>query len=152
MTFLYVDIMWAMVLLGVTLWTTCCVVLNAGLRALRYMGLALSYAVGAWMAIDLPWREALVTWGVFAAGGGAVTLAYELWARRRYRGTGRAPRPLILLRGVVLWPAMLPDAVAGMFVDAGILPPSRRDDGRPDELAAVPAAVSARWAQRMLDG
>lgn len=128
MSVFYVNLMWAFVLLGVTLWTTCCVVMNAGLRGVRWMGLGLSYAVGLWMAVDLPWRETVVTWMLFASGGGAVAFAYELWARRRYRGTGRARRPLFLLQGLLLWPALLPDAVEGMFVDAGILPPSRRGD------------------------
>jgi hypothetical protein len=53
-----------------------------------------------------------------------VVLGYELWARRRYAGTGRAPRPLILLQGFILWPALLPGAIEGMVVDAGLLPPS----------------------------
>ena len=143
MTILHVDIMWAFVLLGVTLWTTCCVVMNAGLRGVRWMGLALSYGVLAWMAIALPWLDAAVTWGVFAVAGGAVALAYELWARRRYRGTGRALRPLILLQGLLLWPALLPDAIEGMFVDAGILPPSRRGDeaATPDAAPRVEDAV-----------
>lgn len=140
MTILSVNIMWAFVLLGVTLWTTCCVLMNAGLRGVRYMGLALSYLVGAWMLVELPWREAMVTWCVFAAAGGAVSLLYELWARHRYRGTGRAPRPLVLFEGFLLWPAMLPDAIEGMLVDAGVLPPSRRGD-EPEEPAASPASA-----------
>ena len=121
MTILHVDIMWGLVLLGVTLWTTCCVLMNPALRGVRYMGLVLSYGVGLWMALALPWRDAVTTWCVFAAFGGAVAFAYELWARRRYRGTGRADRPLVALQGFVLWPALLPDAIEGMFVDAGIL-------------------------------
>jgi hypothetical protein len=91
---------------------------------MRIVGLITSYAVGGLMVIALPWRVAVVTWCVFAAAGGGVVFAYELWARHRYSGTGRAPRPLILLQGFLLWPAMLPDAVEGMVVDAGILPPS----------------------------
>ena len=144
MTVLSVNIMWAFVLFGVTLWTTCCVLMNAGLRGVRYMGLAVSYGVGAWMAIELPWREALVTWGVFAALGGALALAYELWARWRYRGTGRAPRPLVLLQGIVLWPALIPDAFDGMLVDAGVLPPNRRGDDGAAPVAAVGATVEPR--------
>ena len=42
MTFLYVNLMWAIVLFGVLLWTTACVVLNAALRrGMGLMGLAL---------------------------------------------------------------------------------------------------------------
>ena len=123
-----------------TLWTTCGVLMNAGLRGVRWMGLALSYGVLAWMAIALPWRDALVTWGVFAVGGGAVALAYELWARRRYRSTGRPRRPVILLQGFLLWPALLPDAVEGMCVDVGILPPSRRGD---EDTTTAPRAEHA---------
>ena len=93
MTFLSVNIMWAIVLFGVLLWTTACVVLNAALRkGMGIMGLALSYGVFAWMLFELPLREALVTWGVFAAFGGALTVLYELWARRMYAGSGRAPK------------------------------------------------------------
>jgi len=70
MTFLHVNLMWAIVLFGVLLWTTACVVLNAALRrGMGLMGLALSYAVLVWMLIDLPWLDALVTWSVFAAFG-----------------------------------------------------------------------------------
>ena len=35
-----------------------------------------------------------------------------------------APRPLVLLQGFLFFPAMLPDAMGGMVVDPGILPPS----------------------------
>ena len=136
MTVLSINLMWGLVLLGVALWTTCCCLMNPGLRGVRWMGLALAYGVAAWMAIELPWRETVVTWCVFAAAGGAVSFAYELWARRRWRASGRADRPLVLVQGFVLWPAMLPDAIEGMFVDAGILPPSRRGDEADDAAAA----------------
>jgi len=43
---------------------------------------------------------------IFVAFGGAVAFTYERWVRYRYRGTGREDRPLVLLRGVVLWPTM----------------------------------------------
>lgn len=135
MTILHVNLMWAFVLLGVALWTTCCVVMNAGLRGVRHMGLVLAYGIAVWMAIELPWLDAVVTWCVFAVAGGAVSFAYELWARHRYRDTGRVRRPLVLLQGFVLWPAMLPDAIEAMFVDAGILPPSRRGDEREEPAA-----------------
>ncbi len=120
----YVDIMWAMMLFGVTLFTSCVVVVNRAMRGMRVVGLVTCYAVGALMAIVLPWKVAVATWCVFAAAGGVVVFAYELWARYRYSATGRVPRPLILLRGFVLWPAMIPDAMEGIVVDAGILPPS----------------------------
>lgn len=126
MSILHVNLMWAFVLLGVTLWTTCCLLMNPALRPVRWMGLATCYGVGAWMAIGLPWRELVVTWCVFAVTGGAIVFAYELWARRRYRDRGRRARPLVLLQGFVLWPVMLPDAIEGMFVDAGILPAARQ--------------------------
>lgn len=128
MSILHVDLMWGFVLLGVVLWTTCCVVMNPGLRGVRWMGLVLAYGIGAWMLVALPWLDAVVTWCLFAVTGGAAALAYELWARHRYRGTGRADRPLVALQGFLLWPAMIPDAVEGMFVDAGILPEARRGD------------------------
>ena len=127
MSILYVNVMWAITLFGITLWTTACCVLNAALRrGMRMLGLVLSYAVLAWMLVDLPWREAVVTWSVFAAVGGAVAFVYELWARRRYRDSGRAARPLMHPLGFVLWPAMLPDAIGLMLNDAGILPPDER--------------------------
>lgn len=122
MTILYVDIMWALLFFGVTLWTTCCVVMNPGLRGVRRMGLVLSYGLLVWMAAVVPWRETAATWCLFAASGGLLAGAYELWARLRYRGTARAPRPLVLLHGLVLWPMLIPDVVEGMLVDAGVLP------------------------------
>jgi len=126
---LYVNIMWAIVLFGILLWTTACVALNAALRrGMRNVGMVLTYGVGAWMLVDLPWREALVTWSVFAAIGGVLALVYELWARRRYRGTGRTPHPLFQLQGLLLWPAMIPDAVGLMFNEAGILPSDDRTE------------------------
>ena len=134
MTILHVNVMWAVVLLGVTLWTTACCVMNPALRALRWMGLALSYAAGLWMALTLPWREVVVTWCVFAAVGGALAMAYELWARRRYLGTGRRARPLVLLQGFVLWPVMLPEVAEGVLVDAGILR-AAEPGGEPGEAA-----------------
>lgn len=61
---------------------------------------------------------------MFATFGGAVAFTYELWARRRFAGTGRPPRPLVLLRGFVLWPTMIPEAIEGMLIDLGVLAPS----------------------------
>jgi len=122
MTILSVSLMWAIVLFGVLLWTTACVVLNAALRrGMGIMGLVLSYAVLGWMVFALPWREVVATWGVFAALGGVLTVGYELWARRRYRETGRTPRPVIRLEGILLWPSLIPDAVGQMLNDAGFL-------------------------------
>jgi hypothetical protein len=125
MTVWYVDVMWALMLLGIALWCGGCAVMNPALRAMRTMGLVSAYAVGAWMLYALPLRVALTTWTVFAAGGGALILLYELWARYKFSGTGRKPRPLILLQGFILWPALLPDAVEGMLVDLGVLPAAR---------------------------
>ncbi len=132
MTIWYVDILWALMLFGVALWTTCCLVFNPVLRSIRVMGIVVAYGVGGWMAITLPWMVAVVTWCLFAAFGGVVSFAYELWARHHYAGKGRAPRPLVLLEGFVLWPTMVPDAIEGMLVDAGVLPHSGRTAGRAD--------------------
>jgi hypothetical protein len=124
MTIGFVDVMWALMLFGITLFTACLVVVNRAMGGVRTCGLILAYATGAGMLATLPWQVAVGTWGVFAAAGGLVVFGYELWARHRYAGTGRAPRPLILLRGFLLWPAMLPEAIEGIVVDAGLLPPS----------------------------
>ena len=129
MTFLSVNLMWAIVLFGVLLWTTACVALNAALRkGMGIMGLALSYGVLVWMLVDLPLREALVTWSVFAALGGALTVFYELWARRKWAGTGRTPRPLVQIGGIFMWPAMVPDAVGLMLNDLGVIPADERSE------------------------
>jgi heme A synthase len=46
MTLYFVNLMWAIVLFGVLLWTTACVALNAALRrGMRAMGMALSYGI-----------------------------------------------------------------------------------------------------------
>jgi hypothetical protein len=124
MTIWYINVLWALMLLGVALFTGCCLVFNPVLKSVRVMGIATAYAIGLWMALTLEWRVALATWCVFAAFGGTVALAYELWARWRYRGTTRKPRPLILLQGFVLWPTMVPEAVEGVLIDAGVLEPS----------------------------
>ena len=108
-----VDIMWALILFGITLFTGCFIVVNRAMRGLRLCGLALAYATGAWMLVALPWKVAVTTWLVFAAAGGLVVLGYELWARRRYAGTGRKPRPLILLQGFLLWPIPVTSAETG---------------------------------------
>lgn len=126
MTIWYIDILWALMLLGVALWTGCCLVFNPVLKSIGVMGMVTAYGIGGWMLLTLDWRVALATWCVFAAFGGVVALAYELWARHRYRGTGRADRPLILLQGFLLWPLMVPEAVEGVLVDAGVLEPSWR--------------------------
>jgi hypothetical protein len=146
MTVWNVDIMWAMVLLGVALFTGCCTVFNPVLRGMRLMGTISAYAVGAWMAFTLPPVVAVTTWCVFAAAGGVVAFAYELWARRRYAGTGRTPRPLVALQGFVLWPAMIPDAAEGMLVDLGILAPSGRPHVRTG--TADPSALGVASGSR----
>ncbi len=124
MTILNFNLLWGVMLLGVAIWTTCCLVFNPVLRGIGIMGVVTAYAIGAWMFIALPLGVALTTWCVFAAFGGAISLGYELWARHHYAGTGRAPRPLILVQGFVLWPTMIPHALEGMLVDAGLLKPS----------------------------
>ncbi len=129
MTYFHINIMWAIALFGILLWTTVSVVLNAALRrGMGTMGMLLSYAVLAWMLFDLPWRDALTTWGVFAVVGGGVMFIYELWARRRYAGTGRARRPLVRLEGLVRWPAMVPDAFGLVLNDLGVLPSDGRSE------------------------
>jgi hypothetical protein len=117
------DVMWTLMLFGVALFTGCCVVFNPAIRGIRTMGIVTAYAVGAWMLLVLPPVVAIGTWCVFASAGGVIAFAYELWARRRYAGTGRAPRPLILLQGFLLWPGMIPDAIEGVLVDTGVLEP-----------------------------
>jgi hypothetical protein len=134
MTIWNIDILWAMMLLGIALFTGCCVVFNPVLKSVRIMGVVTAYAVGAYMTYELSWRVALTTWCVFAAAGGAIALAYELWARRRYAGSGRAPRPLVAVQGFLLWPTMIPDAVEGVLVDAGVL---GQGGGATGEFAAV---------------
>jgi len=120
--------MWAMMLFGITLFLGCFIVTNRAMRGMRILGVVTTYAIGVWMFIALPLRVAAATWGVIAAACGTACFAYELWARHRYQGTGRARRPLILLQGFLLFPAMLPDAMEGIVVDAGILPPSGTGD------------------------
>ncbi len=126
MTLYSINVMWAIVLFGILLWTTACVVLNAALRrGMGIMGMSLSYGALVWMLIDLPWVEAVVTWTFFAVFGGLVTVLYELWARRHY-GTARAPRRILRIEGIVMWPALVPDAVGLMLNDAGIIPADER--------------------------
>jgi hypothetical protein len=140
MTFYSVSLMWAIVLFGVLLWTTACVLLNAALRrGMGIMGLALSYGVLAWMLYDLPLREAVVTWSVFALLGGGLTVVYELWARRRYAGTDRRARRLLRLEGLVLWPAMIPDAVGLMMNDLGIIPADERSETHQEDTRRITA-------------
>lgn len=142
MTFFYVNLMWAIVLFGILLWTTACVMLNAALRrGMGIMGLALSYAVLVWMFVDLPWREAVATWSVFAIFGGVLTVVYELWARRKFAGTDRAPRRLARIEGVFLWPSMVPDAVGLMLNDAGIIPADERSETHQEDTRRITAEM-----------
>ncbi|MFN0099899.1 MAG: hypothetical protein ACKVS7_14595 [Gemmatimonadaceae bacterium] len=130
MTFYHVDILWGLMLLGVGLFTTCVLVFNPVLHSMRVMGIGAAYALGLWMLIVLPLRDALTTWFVFAMFGGVVAFTYELWARWRFAGKGRPNRPLVLLRGFVLWPTMIPEAVEGMLIDLGVLTPSAATESR----------------------
>jgi hypothetical protein len=144
MTILFVNLMWAIVLFGVLLWTTACVVLNAALRrGMGIMGLVLSYGVLAWMLFDLPFTEAMVTWGIFAAFGGVLTMVYELWARRRYAGTGRKRRRIVRLEGLFMWPAMVPDAVGLMLNDAGIIPADERSETHEEDRRRITGEMPA---------
>lgn len=138
MTLYNINIMWAIVLFGVLLWSTACDCLNAALRpGMRLMSMIVSYAVLAWMLVDLPWIEAATTWMIFAAFGGALTLVYELWARRKYAGTGRTPRSLVQPQGLFMWPAMIPNAVGLMFNDAGILPADERAETHQEDALRI---------------
>jgi hypothetical protein len=129
MTFWSINLMWAIVLFGILLWTTACVLLNAALRrGMGIMGMVLSYSTLAWMLVALPLTEAAATWAVFVAFGGVLTVVYELWARRKYAGTARRARRLVRLEGAFLWPAMIPDAVGLMLNDAGIIPADERSE------------------------
>ena len=144
MTFAHVNLMWAIVLFGILLWTTACVVLNAALRrGMGLMGLVLSYAVLLWMVFDLPMRDALTTWALVAVMGGALTSVYELWARRRYAGTGRRARPVIRFEGLLLWPAMVPDAVGLMLNEAGIIPADARSETHEEDTRRITAEHAA---------
>lgn len=147
MTYFHVNIMWAIVLFGVLLWTTVSVALNAALRrGMGTMGMLLSYSVLVWMLIDLPWRDALTTWALFAVLGGCISFAYELWARRRYVGTGRTPRPLIRLEGIVRWPAMVPDAFGLVLNDLGVLPSDDRSETHQEDTLRVTGEQAAAAA------
>lgn len=142
MTFYYVNIMWAIVLFGILLWTTACVVLNAALRrGMGIMGMTLSYAALAWMLYDLPWREVAVTWSVFAVFGGALTMVYELWARRKYAATDRAPRSIMRVEGIFMWPSLVPDAVGLMLNDAGIIPADERSETHQEDTRRITAEM-----------
>ncbi|MCO4100416.1 MAG: hypothetical protein HEQ38_13695, partial [Gemmatimonas sp.] len=88
---------------------------------------------------DLPLREAVVTWSVFALLGGGLTVVYELWARRRYAGTDRRARRLLRLEGLVLWPAMIPDAVGLMMNDLGIIPADERSETHQEDTRRITA-------------
>jgi len=138
MTYFHIDIMWAIVLFGVLLWTTILCVLNAALRrGMGTIGMLLSYAVLAWMLYDLPWRDAVTTWAFFAVAGGCVIIVYELWARRRYAGTPRRARPLVRLDGFLRWPALVPDAVGLMLNDLGILGADDRSESHEDDTSRI---------------
>ncbi|MBY0491842.1 MAG: hypothetical protein K2R93_18525 [Gemmatimonadaceae bacterium] len=138
MTFLNINLMWAIVLFGILLWTTACVLLNAALRrGMGIMGMVLSYSTLVWMLIDLPFKEAVVTWSLFAAFGGFLTVVYELWARRKYAGTDRRPRRLVRIEGAFLWPAMIPDAVGLMLNDAGIIPADERSETHQEDTLRI---------------
>jgi hypothetical protein len=140
MTYLHIDIMWAIVLFGILLWTTVSVVLNAALRrGMGKMGMVLSYMVLAWMLYDLPLRNAITTWLVFALQGGVVMFIYELWARRHFAGTSRVPRSLLRLDGLVRWPAMMPDAFGLVLNDLGILGADDRSETHEEDTLRITA-------------
>lgn len=147
MTFYHVNIMWAIVLFGILLWTTACVLMNAALRrGMGIMGMVLSYGVLVWMIVDMPWRDVLATWSVFAVFGGALTMVYELWARRKYAGTGRASRSVVRAEGFFMWPAMVPDAVGLMLNDAGIIPADDRSETHQEDTIRITGEMSVKNA------
>ncbi len=145
MTYFHINLMWAIVLFGVLLWTTVSVALNAALRrGMGTMGMLLSYGVLAWMLFDLPARDAVTTWAVFAVVRGAITFVYELWARRRNAGQARTPRPLIRLDGLLRWPAMVPDAFGLVLNDLGILSTDDRRETHEEDMLRVTAEEKAK--------
>ena len=144
MTYYHIDVMWAIVLFGVLLWSTVSVVLNAALRSgMSRMSMLLSYLTLAWMLYDLPLRDALTTWMFFAVQGGVVMFFYEIWARRHFAGTGRTPRSFIRLDGIVRWPAMMPDAFGMVLNDLGILPADDRSESHEADTLRVTAEHAA---------
>ena len=144
MTYFHIDIMWAIVLFGVLLWTTVLCVLNAALRrGMGTIGMLLSYAVLAWMLYDLPWRDAVTTWAFFAVAGGGVIFVYELWARRRYAGTARRPRALVRLDGILRWPALVPDAFGLVLNDLGFLGADDRSESHEDDRQRITESQGA---------
>ena len=142
MTFFHINVMWAIVLFGILLWTTACVVLNAALRrGMGLMGMALSYGALVWMLFDLPLVDALVTWALFAAVGGVVTIGYEVWARRKFAKAERAPRALVRWDGPFMWPALIPDSVGLMLNDAGIIPADERSETHQEDTRRITAEM-----------
>ncbi len=149
MTYFHIDIMWAIVLFGILLWTTASVALNAALRrGMGTMGMVLSYLVLAWMLYDLPLRDAVTTWMFFALQGGIVMFVYELWARRHFAGRSRTPQSLIRLDGLVRWPAMMPDAFGLVLNDLGILPADDRSETHQEDTLRVTGEQAVRPPQR----
>ena len=61
MTIFNFDVLWGLMLFGVALWTTCCLVFNPVLRSIGIMGIVTAYAIGAWMLFTLPLVVALTT-------------------------------------------------------------------------------------------
>jgi hypothetical protein len=148
MTYFHIDVMWAIVLFGVLLWTTVSVVLNAALRrGMGTMAMVLSYSVLVWMLIDLPLRDAVTTWMFFALQGGIVMFIYELWARRHFAGTGRKPHGLIRLDGIWRWPSMMPDAFGLVLNDLGILGADGRSETHQEDLLRVTGEQSTTQAK-----
>jgi hypothetical protein len=121
-------------------------------RGMGIMGMVLSYGVLLWMLLDLPLTEVLVTWSIFAVFGGVLTMIYEVWARRKYARTLRPPRRLARLEGVLLWPAMIPDAVGLMLTDAGISPADERSESHAEDHRRItgesPASDEAKGKKR----
>jgi hypothetical protein len=68
---------------------------------------------------------------------------YELWARRKYAGSGRASRPLVRISGVFLWPAMVPDAVGLMLNDLGIIPADERSETHEEDWRKITGEMEA---------
>lgn len=147
MTYFHINVMWAIVLFGVLLWSTVSVVLNAALRrGMGTMSMVLCYFVFAWMLYDLPLRDAITTWLFFALQGGIVMCLYELWARRHFAGSGRTPRSFIRLDGLVRWPMMMPDAFGMVLNDLGILPTDDRSESAVADEVRVTAEHAAQVA------
>lgn len=92
-------------------------------RGWRNLGLLACYVLGVVMAIVLPWRVALRTWGVIGVASGLLYVAYELFVliRSTDRSQASRPNPMTVVHGLALWPIMLPECIEYLLADLGVL-------------------------------